>query len=99
MRLSEGKSRRMKALANKAGVIAAAAMDQRGSLQKSLAAGKGIDKKVDLRLTLCAPHAYSYDTRGRNRSARSIEVEHIWRFVGRHRQDCSRTNLFVHGFL
>src|SRR5579863_3367592 len=45
MRLSEGKMRRMKALANKAGVIAAAAMDQRGSLQKSLAAGKGIDKK------------------------------------------------------
>src|SRR5271166_1159763 len=45
MRLSEGKSRRMKALANKAGVIAAAAMDQRGSLQKSLAAARGIDKK------------------------------------------------------
>jgi tagatose 1,6-diphosphate aldolase len=35
----------MKALANQAGVIAAAAMDQRGSLQKSLAAAKGVDKK------------------------------------------------------
>src|SRR5712692_1138841 len=45
MRLSEGKMRRMKALANPAGVIAAAAMDQRGSLQKSIAAAKGIDKK------------------------------------------------------
>jgi tagatose 1,6-diphosphate aldolase len=45
MTLSEGKLRRMKALANPAGVIAAAAMDQRGSLQKSLAAAKGIDKK------------------------------------------------------
>src|SRR5215472_6199761 len=45
MRLSEGKLRRMKALANKAGVIAAAAMDQRGSLHKSLAAAKGVDKK------------------------------------------------------
>jgi tagatose 1,6-diphosphate aldolase len=45
MRLSEGKIRRMKALANNAGVIAAAAMDQRGSLQKSLAARKGIDNK------------------------------------------------------
>src|SRR6201988_843668 len=45
MRLSDGKARRMKALANKTGVIAAAAMDQRGSLQKSLAAGKGVDKK------------------------------------------------------
>src|SRR5579863_4417126 len=45
MRLSEGKTRRMKALANKSGVIAAAAMDQRGSLQKSLAAARGIDKK------------------------------------------------------
>ena len=46
MKLSEGKTRGMKALANKAGVIAAAAMDQRGSLQKSLAAGRGIDKKL-----------------------------------------------------
>ena len=45
MKLSEGKTRRMKALANNAGVIAAAAMDQRGSLQKSLAAARGIDKK------------------------------------------------------
>ncbi len=35
----------MKALANDSGVIAAAAMDQRGSLQKSLAKAKGIDKK------------------------------------------------------
>src|SRR5438067_11179879 len=45
VRLSEGKARRMKALANKSGVVAAAAMDQRGSLQKSLAAAKGVDKK------------------------------------------------------
>jgi tagatose 1,6-diphosphate aldolase len=45
MTLSEGKLKRMKALANRAGVIAAAAMDQRGSLQKSLAAAKGVDKK------------------------------------------------------
>jgi tagatose 1,6-diphosphate aldolase len=35
----------MKALSNDAGVIAAAAMDQRGSLQKSLAAARGVDKK------------------------------------------------------
>jgi len=35
----------MKALSNEAGVIAAAAMDQRGSLQKSIAAAKGIDQK------------------------------------------------------
>src|SRR6266852_2253701 len=35
----------MKALSNAAGVIAAAAMDQRGSLQKSIAAAKGIDAK------------------------------------------------------
>jgi len=35
----------MKALSNQAGVIAAAAMDQRGSLQKSIAAAKGIDQK------------------------------------------------------
>src|SRR5438105_5714275 len=35
----------MKALSNAAGVIAAAAMDQRGSLQKAIAAAKGIDQK------------------------------------------------------
>jgi tagatose 1,6-diphosphate aldolase len=45
MRLSEGKQKRMQALANQHGVIAAAAMDQRGSLQKSLAAGRGVDVK------------------------------------------------------
>ena len=42
MNLSEGKLRHMKALSNKNGVIAAAAMDQRGSLQKAIAAAKGI---------------------------------------------------------
>ena len=45
MKLSEGKQKRMQALANERGVIAAAAMDQRGSLQKSLAAGRGVDVK------------------------------------------------------
>jgi tagatose 1,6-diphosphate aldolase len=42
MKLSEGKLKRMKALSNSAGIIAAAAMDQRGSLQKSLASAKGV---------------------------------------------------------
>jgi tagatose 1,6-diphosphate aldolase len=45
MHLSEGKLKRMKALANSHGVIAAAAMDQRGSLQKALAAGRAVDAK------------------------------------------------------
>ena len=45
MKLSEGKLRRMKALSNEHGVIAAAAMDQRGSLQKSLASARGVDSK------------------------------------------------------
>jgi tagatose 1,6-diphosphate aldolase len=36
----------MNALSNKDGVIAAAAMDQRGSLQKSLASAKGVDTKA-----------------------------------------------------
>ena len=35
----------MKALSNEKGIIAAAAMDQRGSLQKSLAAARGADAK------------------------------------------------------
>lgn len=45
MTLSPGKLKHMKALSNEAGVIAAAAMDQRGSLQKSIAAAKGVDPK------------------------------------------------------
>jgi tagatose 1,6-diphosphate aldolase len=45
MTYSEGKLRRLKALANERGVIAAAAMDQRGSLQKSLASARGVDSK------------------------------------------------------
>ena len=43
MQLSDGKLRHMNALSTKDGIIAAAAMDQRGSLQKSIAAAKGID--------------------------------------------------------
>src|SRR5580700_7011645 len=42
MSLSEGKVRHMTALSNKNGIIAAAAMDQRGSLEKAIASGKGI---------------------------------------------------------
>lgn len=42
MTLSPGKLRHMKALSNDRGVIAAAAMDQRGSLKKSLASAKGV---------------------------------------------------------
>src|SRR5689334_5590169 len=46
MQLSNGKLRHMNALSTKDGVIAAAAMDQRGSLQKSIAAARGIDSKA-----------------------------------------------------
>src|ERR1700731_592111 len=42
MSFSPGKVRHMKALSDKNGVIAAAAMDQRGSLQKSIASAKGV---------------------------------------------------------
>ena len=45
MKLSDGKLRHLKALSNERGVIAAAAMDQRGSLQKSLASARGVDAK------------------------------------------------------
>jgi tagatose 1,6-diphosphate aldolase len=41
MKLTPGKLRGLKAVSNERGVIAAAAMDQRGSLQKSLAKEKG----------------------------------------------------------
>src|SRR5207344_292588 len=46
MSLSAGKLKHMKALSNKEGIIAAAAMDQRGSLQKSIASAKGVDVKA-----------------------------------------------------
>jgi tagatose 1,6-diphosphate aldolase len=42
MSLTAGKLKHMKALSNSAGVIAAAAMDQRGSLKKAIAAAKGV---------------------------------------------------------
>jgi tagatose 1,6-diphosphate aldolase len=42
MRLSEGKIKHLNALSNDKGVIAAAAMDQRGSLRKSIASAKGV---------------------------------------------------------
>jgi tagatose 1,6-diphosphate aldolase len=45
MKISEGKLRRLKALSNDRGVIAAAAMDQRGSLQKYFADARGVDPK------------------------------------------------------
>ena len=46
MSLSAGKRKHLTALADNRGVIAAAAMDQRGILQKSIAAAKGIDAKA-----------------------------------------------------
>jgi tagatose 1,6-diphosphate aldolase len=45
MSLSPGKTQHMKALSNEAGVIAAAAMDQRGSLRKSIAKAKNVSEK------------------------------------------------------
>ena len=45
MKLSPGKLAGLKAVANKRGVIAALAMDQRGSLQSSIAKEKGIPKE------------------------------------------------------
>jgi tagatose 1,6-diphosphate aldolase len=46
MNLPEGKIQHLKNLSNESGVIAAAAMDQRGSLHKSIAAAKGVDPKT-----------------------------------------------------
>ncbi len=45
MSISPGKLNHLKKLSNKNGIIAAAAMDQRGSLMKSLASAKGVDQK------------------------------------------------------
>jgi tagatose 1,6-diphosphate aldolase len=46
MQLSPGKTNHMNALSTKDGIIAAAAMDQRGSLQKSLAKERGVDQNA-----------------------------------------------------
>lgn len=43
--ISEGKLKSLEAVSNKEGVITAAAMDQRGSLRKSIAKAKGVDDK------------------------------------------------------
>ena len=45
MKISEGKLKGLEALSNAKGVIAAAAMDQRSSLKKSLAKFKGVEAK------------------------------------------------------
>jgi tagatose 1,6-diphosphate aldolase len=44
--ISAGKIKHLKALSNQNGVIAAAAMDQRASLQKAIAAARGVDQKT-----------------------------------------------------
>jgi len=46
MTISAGKLKHLKALSTKDNIIAAAAMDQRGSLKKSIAAAKGVDQKA-----------------------------------------------------
>src|SRR5882762_8524714 len=46
MAISQGKIKHLRALSNKDGIIAAAATDQRGSLQKSLASAKGVETKA-----------------------------------------------------
>jgi len=67
MSLSAGKTKHMNALSNSAGVIAAAAMDQRGSLKKGIAGAKGIpqDQVTDQQMeefktavtSILTPHA------------------------------------------
>jgi tagatose 1,6-diphosphate aldolase len=46
MKITAGKQKGLKAVANERGVIAAAAMDQRGSLRNAIAKDKGVDKKA-----------------------------------------------------
>ncbi|HUJ41003.1 MAG TPA: tagatose 1,6-diphosphate aldolase [Candidatus Acidoferrales bacterium] len=45
MKISAGKIKGLEAVSDKRGVIAAAAMDQRGSLRNAIAKGRGVDKK------------------------------------------------------
>jgi tagatose 1,6-diphosphate aldolase len=67
MQLSDGKIKHLNALSNKKGVIAAAAMDQRGSLRKSIASVRGVpqneitdDMMVEFKVAVAkilTPHA------------------------------------------
>jgi tagatose 1,6-diphosphate aldolase len=67
MQLSDGKIKHLNALSNKKGVIAAAAMDQRGSLRKAIAKAKNApeeqisdDMMSDFKVAVCkalTPHA------------------------------------------
>ena len=45
MKITPGKQKGLKAVSDSRGIIAAAAMDQRGSLKSAIAKDKGIDKK------------------------------------------------------
>jgi tagatose 1,6-diphosphate aldolase len=45
MKITPGKQKGLKAVSNQQGVIAAAAMDQRGSLRNAIAKERGVDKK------------------------------------------------------
>ena len=45
MKVSPGKRKGLQAVSDSRGVVAAAAMDQRGSLKTSIAKEKGVDKK------------------------------------------------------
>ena len=53
MKVTPGKQKGMKAVSNARGVIAAAAMDQRGSLKSAIAKDKGIDKKAVTPQMMC----------------------------------------------
>lgn len=53
MSMSKSKFENMNAVANEAGIIAAAAMDQRGSLKKSIAAAKGISNDAVTDTMMC----------------------------------------------
>lgn len=46
MKITPGKQKGLEAVSNRNGVIAAAAMDQRGSLKSAIAKDKGVDKKA-----------------------------------------------------
>ncbi len=70
IKISKGKLKSLEAVSNKEGVITAAAMDQRGSLQKSIAKARGVDEKAvpakdmqDFKIEVVkslAPHASAF---------------------------------------
>ena len=79
MKLAPGKIKGLEAVSNSRGVIAAAAMDQRGSLQSAIAKEKGIDRViVRSRSSECSKRWLNSPLRERRRELQEGIMNNPW---------------------